>query len=336
MSRALQLLVLLVLSACGDTPAARNENAEGASKPLQAAPRPALEVGYSALRISLPLLVAEARGLYAAHGLDVTLKRYDTAQPLVEELLDGRLLAGGYAALPIVLTAAAKSDVRPRLVGAMMEDAAHPVSYLLRKRGDGTLQQVSDLRGKRIGVLPTLAYKKWLAAILAHAGLMQTDVTVIALAPPAQVSGLAEGVVDALFTNDPMATTALASNIAEAFGPPAPLTAVTGKPVWFGSLLLHPDLVAKRAADAAALVAAHDDAVRFIEADQAAARRLLTPFLREVERPHVERYPNAKFLRSDEVSAVQLAAELQRQAALGAIESTPDAAAILYAPAGHP
>jgi ABC-type nitrate/sulfonate/bicarbonate transport system substrate-binding protein len=332
-ARARSLLVWLVLVGCGQAPVSTTEAEVRASpQPLKAK----LEVGYSALRISLPLLVAQARGLYAAHGLDVTLKRYDTAQPLVEEILDGRVLAGGYAALPIVLAAAAKSETKPKLVGALMEDAEHPVSYLLRKRGDTTLQQVSDLRGKRIGVLPTLAYKKWLSAMLAHAGLAQSDVTVIALAPPAQVTGLAEGVVDALFTNDPMATTAVASSIAEPFGPPAPLSAVLGKPVWFGSLLLHPELIAKRAADVAALVAAHDDAVRFIESDQAAARRLLSPFLREAERPHIERYPNARFLRSDEVTAAQLAAELQSQAALGAIEPAGDAAAWLYTGAARP
>ena len=52
--------------------------------------RPPLEVGYSALRISLPIFVAERRGLFARHGVRVRLRRYETAQPLVEEVLDGR------------------------------------------------------------------------------------------------------------------------------------------------------------------------------------------------------------------------------------------------------
>jgi NitT/TauT family transport system substrate-binding protein len=300
--------------------------------PAAATPTPPpaeLEIGYSALRISLPVLVAEARGLFRAHGLTVKLKRYETAQPLVEEVLDGRIVAGGYAALPIVFTAAARSHAQVRLATAMIEDAAHPVSYLLKKRGNAAIQKVADLRNKRVGVLPTLAYQKWLAAITAHAHLTPSDITVIPLAPPQQASSLAEGVVDALFTNDPMATTAIATGIAESFGPGAPLVDVTGQPTWFGSFMLQPRFVQEQPAQAAALVAALDEAIAFITSDQAAARQLFVPFAREAERPHVDRYPPASYLRSAELSDARLTQELATETKLGILDTTVDAKGVL-------
>ena len=283
-----------------------------------------LEIGYSALRISLPLLVAQSRGLFASRGLAVTLKRYETAQPLVEDVLDGRLLAGGYAALPIVFTAASRGGTRPALISAVMEDETHPISYLLKRRGAAPIENVADLRGKRVGVLPTLAYQKWLAAILSEAGLAVGDVHVVPLAPAQQVSGLAEGVVDALFTNDPMATSALERGAAERLGPVAPLVSVVRQPVWFGSMLAHERLLRERPQDAEKLVAAIDEAIGYVHADQAAARRMLSPFLRDSERAYVERYPASRYLRSAEIDSARLGSELRLQVRLGAIEPPAD------------
>src|SRR5208283_1233650 len=55
-----------------------------------------LMIGVSTLRISLPVFVAAEHGLFAKHGLDVELRRFETAQPLADELAAGRLDAGGY------------------------------------------------------------------------------------------------------------------------------------------------------------------------------------------------------------------------------------------------
>lgn len=61
---------------------------------------PEVTIGYSQLRISLPIFVAAERGLFAKHGLAVTLRPYDTAQPMVQALAEGKLDLAGYSALP--------------------------------------------------------------------------------------------------------------------------------------------------------------------------------------------------------------------------------------------
>ena len=309
------LVLCVLLAACERGAPHSQASAASVKRPLT--------IGYSALRISLPLFVAERQGLFKANGLDVRLNRYDTAQPLVDAVLDGQLDAGGYAALPIVFTAAARDGAHFGVVSALIEDADHPISYLLKKRGDESLRQVSDLRGKRVGVLPTLAYQRWLPAIAQHAGLAPGDLHVVPLAPPQQVTGLAEGVVDALFTNDPMATSALASGVAERFGPQAPLVDATAEPVWFGSFLVNAAFARTHADELARLVKALDQAIDSVMRDQAAAKALAKSYMRDSEQPYVDRYPPAHYRKSTALSAELLQAELAREVRFGILDKLP-------------
>ncbi len=281
----------------------------------------AVTIGYSALRISLPVFVAEQRGIFRRHGLDVTLRRYDTAQPLAEEVLDGRVDAGGYAALPIIMTAVSRGGAAPRLTTALIEDAEHPISRLLKKRGDASLTTVADLRGKRIGILPTIAYRRWLDAVLHAAGLAASDVSVMPLAPPQQAAALADGAVDALFTNDPMATAMIARGVGELFGDPAPVPAALGGEVRFGSFLIGAGFAREHADVAARLVAALDEAIGSIEADQRGARRAMAPYVRPEERAFIESYPDARYLTSSQATGADLQREIDAMARLGILDA---------------
>lgn len=283
-------------------------------------------IGYSALRISLPVFVAEEEGCFRRHGLDVTLKRYETAQPLVEEVLDGRIVAGGYAALPIVYTAASRDGAEARLVGAMVEDAAHPISYLLRRKGADAPARVADLRGRRIGILPTVAYRRWLELVLRRGGVSPSEVTVIAVAPPQQVQAIAEGGVDALFTNDPMATAAIARGVAEPMET-APVPAALGDELLFGSFLVHPRYAAEHADVVDRIAAALDEAIAIVHSDPARARQAMLRFVRDGERAHVPLYPDARYLASTELDASVLERDMSMQLRHGLLDAPLDVSA---------
>jgi ABC-type nitrate/sulfonate/bicarbonate transport system substrate-binding protein len=279
-----------------------------------------LTIGYSALRISLPIFVAQERRIFREHGLEVELRRYETAQPLVEEVLDGRVLAGGFAALPIIFTAAARGDSEVRLGLAMIEDAEHPVSYLLRRSGDASLDSVAALRGRRVGILPTIAYQRWLEAIVREAGVDPSEVVIVPVAPPHQTATLEGGGVDALVTNDPVATATIAAGVGERVGPPAPVPSATHEPLVFGSFLVHPRLLAERPDLVRRLLAALDDAAALIESDQEGARRAMTSYVRASERPFVSRYPDARYLQSAHFGDAELAGAVRSMVELGVLD----------------
>jgi NitT/TauT family transport system substrate-binding protein len=263
-----------------------------------------MRIGVSILRISLPVFVAEQHGLFAKHGIDAEVRRYDTAQPLADELAAARLDAGGYVAFPILFGPGAPPP-RVRVLTAIVEDAGHPLSYLLVKKGSG-LHSVVALRGRRIGILPTAAYRQWLEAILRHDGLRPEDVSIVPLAPSQEVDALAGGGVDALFTGDPMATSAIARGIAEPATDTPDVPRVLGDPFLFGTFAVTEDLAQKHPADARALADALDEAITMIANDPALGRAAMKPYVRETERPFVDRYPPARYLRSGEISAAHL------------------------------
>ncbi len=206
-------------------------------------------IGVSTLRISLPVFVAVEHGLFAKHGIDAEVRRYDTAQPLADELGASRIEAGGYVAFPILFGPGAPPP-RVRVVTAVVEDAGHPLSYLLVKKGSG-LRGVAALRGRRIGILPTAAYRRWLEAILRHDGLGPEDVSIVPLAPSLEADALAGGGVDALFTGDPMATAAIARGLAEPATDTPDVPRVLGEPFLFGTFAVTEDF-ARRAPRAGA------------------------------------------------------------------------------------
>jgi NitT/TauT family transport system substrate-binding protein len=261
-------------------------------------------IGVSTLRISLPVFVAEQHGVFAKHGIDAEVRRYDTAQPLADELGAARIDAGGYVAFPILFGPGAPPP-RVRVVTAVVEDAAHPLSYLLVKKGSG-LRGVAALRGRRIGILPTAAYRRWLEAILRHDGLRPEDVSIVPLTPSLEVDALAGGGVDALFTGDPMATAALARGLAEPATDTPDVPRVLGEPFLFGTFAVTEDFAQKHPTQARALADALDEAIAMISADPTVGTAAMKPYVREAERPFIDRYPAARYLRSGEITAAQL------------------------------
>ncbi|MDP3235777.1 MAG: ABC transporter substrate-binding protein [Myxococcales bacterium] len=255
-----------------------------------------LSLGVSRLRISQPVFVAVEQRLFSRAGLEVTLEQFDTAQPLADELCAGRLDAAGFVAFPILFERAGP-PLAVRVATAIVEDELHPLSSLLAPV-ERPLASVRELRGKRVGVLPTLAYQRWLEVLLRSEGLSLDDVTVVPIAPALEVDALASGGIDALFTGDPMATAAVARRVGVHVGPPAPVARALGGRLLFGGFAMSSKLVDERPAVAMALVAALDEAIAIIEANPEVGRESMRPWLRETERPFVDRYPPTKYLGS--------------------------------------
>jgi NitT/TauT family transport system substrate-binding protein len=283
---------------------------------------PHLVVGASVLRISLPVFLAEKQGIFKKHGLDVELRRYETAQPMIEEVIDGRIDAGGFVAYPIVFLAAKRADRPPSVVGALVEDSGHRLSYLLKKPGS-PLRFPEDAAGKRFGILPTVAYRRWLEALLEASKVSTASVSILPIAPPLEAQSLSEGAVDFLFTNDPVATAALDAGAAEPAddGPLCPK--LLGEPFAFGTFALSYALTAERPELAAKLAAAVDEAIEATRRDPEAAKAALAEALRPEERASVAHYPSSRYLTRAEAGPALLEQEIEREMRLKILSARP-------------
>jgi ABC-type nitrate/sulfonate/bicarbonate transport system substrate-binding protein len=288
-------------------------------------------IGYSALGVSLPVFVAHRMGLFADHGLRVQMKGYPTAHPLVEDIIDEGVPCGGFVAFPIALHRHLRA--RPlHYACAVAEDLDNPISFLLVRKGSG-IRTIEDLVGRRVGVLPTKAYREWLKVLLARAGLgyhqlkldktckcmetcaaskvpIERMVPVYDVLPYETAAALRSGRVDAIFTNDPGVTDAVRSGVADIFGDRPILPSLLGSPFLFGSFVFDSEFVADRPDEARRIVAALDDGVRFCQQDPAEARRLAATYLPRSCADLRDGLGRPVFLTSREVDAARLQATM--------------------------
>lgn len=267
-----------------------------------------LSIGYSRLRISLPIFVAAEMGIFKKYGLNVELKMYETAQPLMQALLDGQVPAAGYTALPIAFNGVLRSEKDLYFITTMIEDREHRISYFLKPRGSA-LSRIADLRGATIGILPTVAYKAWLESIARENGLdPDRDISIQQVAPRQQAQALRSGGVDALFTNDPAATSAIELGVAELLQVGVvECSEYLRDPFAFGSFNVDKAWADSNPTEFTALLAALDEAVRYVNDNPIKSKRAMLPYLPEVFQPHVESYPPARYL-----SAAESTSELYR------------------------
>lgn len=259
-----------------------------------------LTIGYSRLRISLPVFVAQEKGIFEKHGIRASLKMYETAQPLMQALVAGQVSAAGYTALPITFNGMLRSQKDLYFITTMVEDNQHRISYLIRPRSQegkpSTINSVKDLAGKRIGILPTIAYKAWLQEVLRKNGLdPEKDVVIQQIAPTQQGQALKNGGVDALFTNDPAATSIIQLGIGELVSDEVEVPQNIQDPFPFGSFNVdkawadsNPEVYNK-------LVSALDEAVTYVNTHPDESKKLMVPYLPEAFKDHVTHYPNAQY-----------------------------------------
>lgn len=261
-----------------------------------------LVIGYPYLRIALPVIVAYHNGYFKEQGLNVTLKPYETAQPMMDAIVSGKIDLGGFCALPITFGAMARSKTPLLFLGGMYEDDAHPISLLLVK--DTTnIKKIKDLKGKKIGILPTRAYEVWIEEILKANGVTPEDVIIRQVKPNLQADALYNGSVDALFTNDPAATITLSKGYGVKLTGEALVPKTTNiNPFYFGSFNVRKDYADKNPEIVKKISIALDKASNLINSNPDIDSLMsLDNYLPEAFRPIVKNFPDSYFRTSNQV-----------------------------------
>lgn len=184
-----------------------------------------LRLGFIALNDAAALVVAEAKGFFAAEGLDVELVR-EVSWATVRDKVDVGALDGAHMLAPMVLATGAGGDLRP-LVAPLALNLNGPAVTLSSRfaaavRPDGSADGLAQLAARRreegaapvtlAVVFPDSTHNYLLRDWLARAGLdPDRDVRII-VAAPARMSGLlADGVVEGICVTEPWGAAAVAT-----------------------------------------------------------------------------------------------------------------------------
>lgn len=299
----LTVIVICLIGAAGCSPK------ESPSTPS----RGNLNIAYSKLRISLPIFVAQEEGIFAKNHLNVTLNGYDTAQPMAQAIAEGKVDIAGYTALPITFNAMLRAGKPLYYLTAMIEDKDHRISYFLKRKGDHSINSLKDLAGKRIGILPTNAYKSWANQILKAVGA--NGAQIIQVAPQQELASLKSGTVSCLFTNDPMATAALANGVGEVIDREPACPQYLGDPFIFGSFNVTKTWADQHPAEFTELKSSLNEAISFIAANEAKAKQDMVKYIPAIFQKQVSLYPDALYWKTDKAASVgfdKIEAEYER------------------------
>lgn len=197
-SRLLPLAIAVILAAA----------AAGIWKSSHRAPG-VVRIAYLPIIPSLPLFVVQEQHLFEKQDLKAEMLSLSSSNDLVNALVAGQAdMLPGVSIIPIVHL----EIQHPGKVRVFSHSRMNPNNALdkIIVKENSSLRRLEDLEGRKMGVFPGTAPQKMLVTFLNKHGIKSDTISFVQLPPPAQVASLESGAVDALFSYEPVTTTALA------------------------------------------------------------------------------------------------------------------------------
>lgn len=207
--------------------------------------------------------VLKARGFDKKHGLDIEPTPYGTISAYYGSLASGEshMLAGG----PLVFQKMRLEGVPVKLIFSLVDMTS--LSVITK---DPAIKSLNDLKGKTIAADMGSAEYSVLNLYAKRKGItLGKDVTVVQAGPPLVRTQLAADRVEAGMTWEPTATLTMRDNAAYRIilnGKQA-WHEITGKDGWLLAMGAREDWIAKNAPAIPRLVAAFDEAARFMRSN---------------------------------------------------------------------
>jgi NitT/TauT family transport system substrate-binding protein len=156
------------------------------------------------LEPGVPVLIAEGRQYFARNGLDVTIKNYDTGLNAVNAMLKDEMDISSPVA-DYVLAGKALQHEDIQTIGCLDK-----VDYaFIVGRKDRGIKTISDLKGKRIGVMRGTMTEFYLGRFLELRGIKMENITLVNIAKNTQAfDEITGGDVDAVISVQPVVNAA--------------------------------------------------------------------------------------------------------------------------------
>jgi NitT/TauT family transport system substrate-binding protein len=175
---SLVLIAALLLPGCSTLPKSSTE-------------RPPLKVEYTLWEGDYTLLIAQEKGFFEKHGVQVEPVFYETFSRAVPDLA-GKRIDMGLFAIGDLLTASQVADVR----GIAVYDSGGTSSVMSRPE----IEDIASLKGKKIGVNIGSNGEMFVRQMLKSASLNVNDVTLVEMDPELIPENLTKHAIDAGYT----------------------------------------------------------------------------------------------------------------------------------------
>jgi NitT/TauT family transport system substrate-binding protein len=166
-------------------------------KPKFSGPPVQIVLGTIPHELSSLIWVAEDRGYFAQNGLVVTIKEYDSGVSAIKDLIADKVEIATAGEFVFVRNSYQSQDLR--IVGVI---DTYDMNRVVARKDHG-IEQLSDLKGKRVGVMRGSQGEFLLARLLTLNSIPSQDVVVVDLSPSQQITSLENGEIDATIVWEP-------------------------------------------------------------------------------------------------------------------------------------
>jgi NitT/TauT family transport system substrate-binding protein len=149
---------------------------------------------------AVPEYVAQDQGFFKENGLEVEVRQYPTGIATTEALIKGEAELAWSAELPFITRVFDREPISIIAVSSRFGD-----QYLFGRKDRG-IENVSDLREKKIGVPMHTIAEFYLARFLELNGLNINDVYLVDVKPPQSMEAILSADIDGVVTWEPYAS----------------------------------------------------------------------------------------------------------------------------------
>lgn len=143
-------------------------------------------------------IIADKRGLFKAHGLDLEVRAFPSGKLALDAVVDGGAAFGTVAETPIMFAAFAGLPIV--VVGTI---GSSDLDCRVVARMDLGVRKPADLKGKKVATAIGTSAEFFMHAFLSSNGLSDSDVQVVTLKPQEMVTALLGGNIAAFFIWQP-------------------------------------------------------------------------------------------------------------------------------------
>ena len=269
----LTLALALSMTACGSSPGSSSPGGSGAAS---AAPVN-INVGYVAYADDAALFLGIQHGIFAKHGLNVTLTSQANPIDVVSSMVSGQEQFG-FVTTPVLVNVNSKGTSLKcvsTVDGQQPTNPADDGTMLVAAKGSG-ITSLKDLAGKKIATVQLSSLNSLAVEVLAkRAGVSPARYQMIAMPFPQMPAALSEGHVQAAVIVSPFVNTAIAQG-AKIIDHPNVVLFGGGTVTCLSALGSY---IGAHRAPVAAFRAAMDQAVAYSESHQSAAKATLAKYL---------------------------------------------------------
>lgn len=211
----LVFLILLINMLAGCSPPVAQTGAEEAEPPVEMAVLEpvTLVVGYIPIGPYLPIYVGIAKGFFAEQGLTVELQSFRTGGEMIAPLALGQLdIGGGEVGTALFNAISQNLAVQVVLPQGFLNEANPYFPIVVRKdlHDSGELDELAELKGKKIAVNAVRGLTEWVSAqALATGGWTVDDAELVVIPFPEMAQALQNRAVDVALIQYPIASAVL-------------------------------------------------------------------------------------------------------------------------------